>query len=389
MKFIQFFFLITVITSTIIGTAFRLDLSTAEAAPVKLTVRDADFNPPPITSTGDPMPTLPLSNNIISVTMKNLGTEISYTVKVQKPFDVARNQYAIGLDVDANAETDIWVFLNDLTTHIAVVMDKNFHHLDSLPYTLSSKNNAFTVNVPTELSGLTPLAISYSFDLGVSATETMLFPIGEPIEMVLVSNFLDEALLETELTPLAMILLTGKACPPANGDGSWSFPKGGDANGDGVPDWLYAENVQEYRDAAGKLVLRIEEWCLDLGNPDPNPFTLDSNGFPNVDIADAFAKKVIHGDGTQGFITRCPYQRGDNSETKQDFDGDGIPDIIVHRVEDGGADDDRDGKDDAMTYLYDVNRKLHTATHYENDKATDSTTHSGPHQNFNNVEFHN
>lgn len=76
-----------------------------------------------------------------------------------------------------------------------------------------------------------------------------------------------------------------------------------------------------------------------------------------------FAKQVTEGTN-QGWIARCPYTFGFNTETPWDLDGDGIFDRIIHQVEDrdaggsGNHDGDNDMYLDVMNhdYLYATNK---------------------------------
>jgi len=59
----------------------------------------------------------------------------------------------------------------------------------------------------------------------------------------------------------------------------------------------------------------------------------------------------------------------------------------VVRVKDGDADDDGDGKQDTVVYVYDPCNGIHDAKHLENGKCVHRRTHPGPHDDFSEIEF--
>lgn len=90
--------------------------------------------------------------------------------------------------------------------------------------------------------------------------------------------------------------------------------------------------------------------------------------------------------GPDGWVGKCPYWGGENSLGWENVDNDPCLEFVV-RVRDGGDDDDRDGKQDEMVYVYDPCEGTHTAKHKEDGQCKHYKKHRGPHQDFGSVEF--
>lgn len=103
--------------------------------------------------------------------------------------------------------------------------------------------------------------------------------------------------------------------------------------------------------------LKIELWC-----------NCSSGGPPWV--GGAFGKWVQKGFFRKGWVAKCPFNGGHNSQVEEDEDLDGIPDKVYHAVSDMGLDDDGDGYWDVMLYVYDFRTNLVTITNIERDYHT-------------------
>lgn len=103
--------------------------------------------------------------------------------------------------------------------------------------------------------------------------------------------------------------------------------------------------------------LTIELWCnCSRGGP---PWT-----------GGAFGKWVENGFFRRGWVAKCPFNGGQNSQVHEDTDNDGVPDKVYHSVSDGGHDDDGDGYLDVMLYVYNFRTNLVTITNIERDYHT-------------------
>jgi hypothetical protein len=82
-----------------------------------------------------------------------------------------------------------------------------------------------------------------------------------------------------------------------------------------------------------------------------------SSGGPPTWSGGYYGKWVFNGSVT-GWIAKCPYGGGVNSQDDQDTDQDGVADVIMHTTVDGGGDDDGDGYQDVMehTFLFSSNQ---------------------------------
>ena len=109
--------------------------------------------------------------------------------------------------------------------------------------------------------------------------------------------------------------------------------------------------------------LRIELWC-----------NCSSGGPPW--IGGAFGKRIEEGFFKRGWVARCPFFGGQNSQVDEDTDNDEIPDKVLHVVVDMGADDDLDGYLDVMVYKYDFKTNRVIITNIERDYHTGMTVNA-------------
>ena len=302
-------------------------------------VEDEGFFIPVIQRNGEPMPWRQVlerpAANIVWAEFD--GERLIFQIQGQRD---QWNQWGINVDPDQNGVGDYWIFIEPQQV---ILTDGNLRPIGEAWYEMVDE---LTFMVPLleilEGNGLgweEPAILIVSFDRSVSQLQTMFdYQIGEPIEMVALNTPAQAVLLEGYQSQQQQQQqgLKDKYCPPRR-----RLPDR-DVDGDGCDDCYFWENTREYR--RGDSYLKIELWCL---------------------CHSTFGKLVTHGDGTRGWIGKCPYGGGQNRQEVVDLNNDGMPDIIRRVIVDGGSDDDGDGKQDAMVYEYNVNTRLHTSTHYE------------------------
>lgn len=281
----------------------------------------------------------------------NLGT---VKVDVAQPIpdsELSNVEFMLFLDRDQNGAAEA-TGVTSLSTNTVMYHDASVSFIGNWP--VERSGSSVTITVPASLDSEEWVVASAYYpqpELAFRCSGGL--PL-LPITDVVTSRPDITFLLEIYASAPGLIpgLFQGKSSPVPAG-----APKDGDGNGDGVNDWLL--NVQVHGN------LRVEEYSIDGGPAGP-------------DLSDFFGKKVyqdLNGNGTQdpgeagGFVGRCPYEGGDNTQIKRDVDGDGFLDVVWLSVDRGGQDDDNDGQRDAMLYWYDEATGQVTVTHLEDDQV--------------------
>jgi len=308
---------------------------------------DSGFFIPPVGSDGQPLDRKLIGGASNIVQAQYDGDQIQFQVQ---GVPGQQQQYGVNQDCDKDGigETWTWVFPGQTQ---AYVTGPDLQIMDTVP--VQQQEQGFSV--PARDKDCAVIVGSFQRQQTIQ--------VGELIEQVALNTMAQAIMIEgtqqqqqsaTGQQQQQQQSLKDKFCPARNRDTLE------DVNGDGVPDIFYPENLQEYEN------IKIEVWCIS-GN--------------------TFGKRVTHPDGTQGWVGKCPYVGGLNRQALIDTNGDGLPDVIRRTIVDGGADDDGDGRQDAMVYEYNINTREHTATLTEDGLPVRSQSHMGPYPSIYDLPF--
>ena len=256
--------------------------------------------------------------------------------------------FGIFVDTDLNGISDFLLTTTD-NPERGVVVAPNFDLIEEMP-SLSIDSTSVTISASINTLGDHFEWVAFT---GYSPAERSHYH--TPLEGLFIVPIVDMAYADTARTVLLHTTLsgTGQQCqvtdmgitrcpPPDNPPGRQNVP------GAGCEGWMLRQK------RCGNL--KIELWCYCCtGGP---PW---SGG--------AFGKRVEK-DTNKGWIARCPFSGGQNSQDEQDADNDRVPDKVTHTVVDGGSDDDHDGYKDVMIYEYDFDTNRVTITNIERDYNT-------------------
>jgi hypothetical protein len=317
------------------------------------------------------------AGNITRAVVRASRSSITVKIETAAPAN-GLQQYAVHLDTDRDGEGDAWVIVHDVEGHRAILADNQLVVNTLLDVRVDQHGRALEVVVPartlTEIAplrgGRPPPAVFLSIALASGAQVTQIFQLGELLDLVSVPVAPAPSITLVEAVEVKGLRFMSSKKVPVEG-----MEKSTDADGNEIRDWQYTGNTREYRNADGTLKCRFETWALDLGGEGPN-------------TDDVLAIRVVHADGTQGWIARCPYEGGDNFALYLDTNEDEIVDFLIYSSTDTGADDDRDGREDMVAYLYYCDTRTHVADHREDERSPQghTATHVGPHARYADLE---
>ncbi len=356
--------------------ALLVALATSCASPSELggVVEDRMFQPLP---SREPRRSQELDSafNITRVEVREAGGALEVALECEAAGD-ERHGFGLHFDADRDGEGEAWVFVRP---DGATLTDNRLKLLAEAPVDVTNAGRMFHARfhdtaVRSALPALgkrgKPAVVAVSMDL--SRPILGLPGIGQPVELAGL-NLAANAMILLDVDPgkggLAARATT-KHIPVENRE------KGADANGDERPDWPFPDNTRSMTDAQGQAHCKFEVWALDLGQA-------------GADAADRIAYKVTHQDGSSGWVAQCPYEGGENLVLWLDANEDDAVDSMLYVSLDGNADDDKDGKQDAMVYAHSCLTKKHVGEHLQDSKKVAGHTreHDGAHAKFTELEW--
>jgi hypothetical protein len=258
-------------------------------------------------------------------------------------------QFGIFVDIDLNGVTDL-LLTSATGLERGVVVASDFGLIEEMP-SLAYDSTSMTISASAALLG-------DSFEwIAFTAYSPQKAYYKTPLKDVVFVPEVDLAYADTERRVLFSTSVSGTgrdcqitetriySCPPrGNPPGRQRVP------GSTCKGWMLKQKQ------CGDI--KIELWCN------------CSSGRPSSWHGGAFGKRVEQGFFKRGWVAKCPFFGGQNSQVDEDTDNDGIPDKVHHAVADRGLDDDGDGYLDIMIYKYDFKTNLVTIINVERDYRT-------------------
>lgn len=259
-------------------------------------------------------------------------------------------QFGVFVDTDLNGVSDL-LLTSTIELERGVVVTSDFSLVEEMP-SLTYDSTSMTISASAELLGDYFDWVAFT---AYSPQEGAYYR--TPSEDVVFVPGVDLAYADTERRVLLSTSVSGTerdchttetriyTCPPrGNPPGRQEVP------GSTCEGWILKQKQCDD--------VKIELWCN------------CSSGGPPTWVGGAFGKRVEQGSSKQGWVAKCPFWGGQNSQVHEDTDDDGIPDKVYHSVVDRGLDDDGDGYLDVMVYKYDFETNLVTIINVERDYHT-------------------
>ena len=258
-------------------------------------------------------------------------------------------QFGIFVDTDLNGVTDL-LLTSATELEQGVVVTSDFDLVEKMP-SLAYDSSSLTVSASAELLGDSFAWVAFT------AYSPQKVHYRTPLKDVVFVPEVDLAYADTERRVLLSLSVsgTGQDCQVIETQITTCPPRGNPPGRQRVPGSL-CEGWMLKQKRCGDL--KIELWCN------------CSSGRPSSWRGGAFGKRVEQGLFKRGWVAKCPFFGGQNSQVDGDTDNDGIPDKVHHTVADRGLDDDGDGYLDIMIYKYDFKTNLVTIINVERDYHT-------------------
>ena len=298
---------------------------------------------------------IPAALDIVRVNLERKETVYSFqiftatdTVPQLLEEGVQLARFGVFVDLDLNGTSDI--LLTTVEPERGVVVTSDFDLIEEMSL-LTYDSTSVTISASAELLGDHFDWVAFT---AYSPKEGAYYQ--TPLEDFFFVPEVDLAYADTERRVLAFVSVSniGNKCKVTDSGIATCPPRGNPPGRRRVPGsfckgWLLKQKQ------CGNL--KIELWCnCSSGGP---PWT---GGF--------FGKRIEKGLFRRGWVAKCPFKGGQNSQVEEDVDNDGIPDKVYHASTDMGHDDDGDGYLDTMVYVYDFRTNLVSITNIERDYHT-------------------
>ncbi len=287
-------------------------------------------------------------------------------------------QFGVFIDRYADGKSDFLIFVSGNCSN-AILITRDFQLVDYLETEITG--SCLNIRVATEYVGdyfnwivFTGFALPPGQPFWTPLPDVSIAPIVDFAysprinNNVMVETAFDILLGDDVEGGLFMYFMQAKGSPVPPGTARTR-----DINGDRKKDWLLADNTEKFANN-----VTVEMWIISTNATRPS-------------TADYFAILVYtdtDGDGKWGppgepggWVAKCPYDDGASGGPQKTAGPGNVLKKIVTTVTDGGADDDKDGKQDSMTYEYDATSGKVKATNKETPAgggAAASTEHEYP-----------